>query len=165
MLFKKKMLHDYWFCLCTSIFSEISGWQFGLLYCAIFMVISAIPFYLMLFIILSDFLTMQSLRDRYNEKDLFEVELTAPYVNEQDFDNYVREFVIDDAISECFAASEDSSPIFSFPVGSNVFYSLLKDVILLITEGRTIIQNFLHIFVDWLESCRIYNYNTTSYFF
>lgn len=126
---KKNVLHDYWFCLCTSIFSEISGWQFGLLYCAIFMVIPAIPFYLMLFIILSDFLTMQSLRDRYNEKDLFEVELTAPYVNEQDFDNYVREFVIDDAISECFAASEDSSPIFSFPVGADVFYSLLYDVI------------------------------------
>ncbi|XP_052084330.1 uncharacterized protein LOC127721609 isoform X1 [Mytilus californianus] len=65
--------------------------------------------------VMLDFLTMQSLRDRYNEKDLFEVELTAQYVNEQDFDNYVREFVIDDAISECFAASEDSSPIFSFP--------------------------------------------------
>ena len=46
---------------------------------------------------------MQSLRDKYTEKDIFEVQLTAPYVNEQEFDNYVREFAIDDTISECFA--------------------------------------------------------------
>ena len=59
---------------------------------------------------------MQSLRDRYNEKDLLEVHLTAPYVNEQDFDNYVREFVIDDAISECFAATEETTSALSFSV-------------------------------------------------
>lgn len=58
-------------------------------------------------------LTLQSIRERYSDIDDNKVSSTedisaaAAVISDQEFDNFVRDFPIDDSISECFAASAD----------------------------------------------------------
>lgn len=92
--------------------------------------------------LISDVLTMQSLRDKYTEKDILEVQLAAPYVNEQEFDNYVREFAIDDTISECFATSEESGSIFSLPVSIFGPFYLHEKILMQMQKKENLLGEF-----------------------
>ncbi|KAJ8311492.1 hypothetical protein KUTeg_010847 [Tegillarca granosa] len=56
-----------------------------------------------------DMLTLQSIRERYSDIDDNKVssteDISAAAISDQEFDNFVRDFPIDDSISECFAAA------------------------------------------------------------
>ncbi|XP_060065948.1 uncharacterized protein LOC132546254 [Ylistrum balloti] len=58
---------------------------------------------------LFDILTIQSMHERYSDSEKTEVSnesfVDVALVTDKDFENFVREFPIDDSISECFAAN------------------------------------------------------------
>ena len=63
--------------------------------------------------IFSDILTIQSMQERYSDTDQPEVKPSirasdVDLITDQDFDNFVNEFPIDDSISECFAGTDDT---------------------------------------------------------
>ncbi|XP_062571965.1 uncharacterized protein LOC134233924 isoform X2 [Saccostrea cucullata] len=53
-----------------------------------------------------DMLTIQTIRDRYQDIEEEDTTSDITTMNGQDFDNFVREFTIDDSISECFASAD-----------------------------------------------------------
>ncbi|XP_048777162.1 uncharacterized protein LOC125681217 isoform X3 [Ostrea edulis] len=53
-----------------------------------------------------DMLTLQTLRDRYQEGEEEDVASDITMMTAQDFEDFVREFPIDDSISECFASAD-----------------------------------------------------------
>ncbi|XP_021362475.1 uncharacterized protein LOC110456212 isoform X2 [Mizuhopecten yessoensis] len=62
---------------------------------------------------LFDILTIQSMQERYSDSEKTEVSndsfVDVALVTDQDFENFVREFPIDDSISECFASDNFNS--------------------------------------------------------
>ncbi|XP_061164793.1 uncharacterized protein LOC133173775 isoform X2 [Saccostrea echinata] len=57
-----------------------------------------------------DMLTIQTIRDRYQDIEEEDTTSDITTMNGQDFENFVREFTIDDSISECFASADVPDP-------------------------------------------------------
>ncbi|KAK3100582.1 hypothetical protein FSP39_022143 [Pinctada imbricata] len=54
-----------------------------------------------------DMLTIQTLRERYQGAEQVEMTDGRPLINDQEFEIFVREFPIDDSISECFSSPDN----------------------------------------------------------
>ena len=61
-------------------------------------------------------LTIQTLRERYQDSEQIELGDGVSLINGQDFETFVRDFPIDDSISECFSSPDDPVGKLSIPV-------------------------------------------------